>query len=111
MATQTFKRLVQRNCGVTRVRVGNYTVPAATTAIVVGMSICNIIAASAQVTLDHDDGATPTRFIKAIPVTPAQTLAPLGEMNKLILETGDGIFVTSDTAAAFDVIVSILELA
>lgn len=107
---ETFKRLASRAVGTSRVRVGGYTVPAATKAIVIGMSVANILTDACTATLEHHDGTNYTLIAKGVSLAEGQSLAPVGEMNKLILETGDGLFVTSGTASGLDVVVSIVEI-
>lgn len=107
---KTFRRLVSRGIGTADVRVGAYTVPVGGTAVVIGMSIANAHASSpARATLRHHDG-TAGAVIAAATLMPGDALAPAGEMNKLVLETGDGIFVQSSVAGSLDVVVSILEI-
>ena len=107
---ENFRRLVQRGIGTTDTRVGGYTVAADTKVVVIGMSIANAHASSpARATLRHHDGTNAT-IIAAATLMPGDALAPAGEMNKLVLETGDGIFVQSTVAASLDVVVSILEI-
>lgn len=107
---ESFKRLTARAVGETRVRVGGYTVPVGGRAIVIGTSIANVLDGTTSVTLEHHDGTNYTRLIKAVPLDTAQAFAPLGEMNKVVLEPGDGLFVTASVAASVDVLVSILEI-
>lgn len=107
---EVFKRLTSRDVGTSRVRVGAYTVPAATKVIVLGMTVANKLTSQVAADIEHHDGTNYTLIAKAVPVAAGAVLAPCGEMNKLILETGDGIFVKSGTADGLDVIVSILEI-
>lgn len=108
---EVFKRLTSRDVGTARVRVGGYTAPASTKVIVLGMTVANKLALG-QVAADveHHDGANYTLLAKGVALPAGSSLAPCGEMNKLVLEPGDGIFVKSDAAASLDVIVSILEM-
>lgn len=107
---ETFKRLTARAVGTTPTRVGDYTVPAATTAVVIGSSVANILAEAVTATVEHHDGTNSTAVAKDVSLAAGQSLAPSGEVNKIILQPGDGLFVTSDKAAALDVVISILEI-
>ena len=107
---EVFKRLTSRDVGAARVRVGGYTTPTSTKVIVLGMTVANKVAVQAAADIEHHDGAAYTFLAKGVALTAGSSLAPCGEMNKLILEPGDGLFVKSDTAASLDVIVSILEI-
>jgi hypothetical protein len=107
---EVFKRLTARDVGTSRVRIGGYTVAAATKVIVLGMTVANKLAAQVAADVEHHDGANYTFIAKGVALPAGSSLAPCGEMNKLILEPGDGLFVKSDTAASLDVVVSILEI-
>lgn len=107
---ETFKRITSRGVGTTATRVGDYTVPAATTAIVIGMSVANVTAGAVKATVEHSDGANLTDIVKDVDLAVGQSLAPCGEMNKLVLEAGDGVFVTSSEASSLDVVIGILEI-
>jgi len=104
-----YRRLTSRNVGTARDRAGAYTVPAGGTALVIGMSVCNTTAAAVNASIEHHDGTNYTFIADLVPLAVAQTLAPIGEMNKLVLQAGDGVFVTSSAATSLDVVVSILE--
>ena len=107
---ETFKRLVSRGVGTTRTRIGGYTVPSGATAIVIGSSFANILTATVSASVEHHDGANYAAIAKAVELGAGQALAPSGEVNKLVLQTGDGIFATSGTAASLDCVISILEI-
>jgi hypothetical protein len=107
---EVFKRLTARDIGTARVRIGGYTAPDATKVVVVGLTVANKLTAQVAADIEHHDGANYTFIAKGVAIQPGASLAPCGEMNKLVLEAGDGLFVKSDTAAGLDVVVSILEM-
>lgn len=107
---ETFKRIAQRGVGTGRTRVGGYTVPGGATAIVIGSSFVNVTAATVAATVEHHDGTNYTALAKDVQLGAGQLLAPSGEVNKLVLQAGDGVFVTSSAAASLDCIISILEI-
>lgn len=107
---ETFRRLTSRGVGTTATRVGGYTVPVDGVAIVIGMSIANVLTSVVNATLQHSDGTNLTNIVAAVPLQPSQSLAPAGEVNKVVLQAGDGLFATSGTASGLDVLVSILEI-
>jgi hypothetical protein len=80
-----------------------YTVPAATTSIVIGLNLANkttgIVYASAQL------GST--YIVKDAPIPSGGALSVLE--GKIIAETTDTIVVTADSDTSVDVIVSVLE--
>ena len=104
-----YRRLTSKDVGTTRTRVGSYTVPVGGVAQVIGVSVANTASAAVAADLELFDGATYFFICDAVPLAVAQTLAPVGEMNKLVLQAGDGVFARSNTAASLDVIISILE--
>lgn len=106
----TFTRKVSRNIGSTPTQVGSYTVGAATTTTVIGMTVCNTSAAAITVDVYHYDGANATYLVKAAPINIGGTLVPVGGDQKLNLITGDSVYVVSSAATSVDVVMSILEI-
>lgn len=88
-----------------------YTAPADYTAIVLMAHVSNVTSNTASVTFSHTtaDGVTVTELLKdyAVPGNDA-TSATTG---KLVIETGQKIRVSSNTASALKVVLSILESA
>jgi hypothetical protein len=80
-----------------------YTVPSATTAVMIGCNLANTSAS--QVTVDVQVAGI--YLVKGIPIPAGSALSVLD--GKIILETTDTVVVTSDTASSCDVIVSVLE--
>ena len=97
----TFKNYTGASIGTSPSTV--YTVPASTTAVIIGLNLANRTASS--VTVDVQLGST--YIVKAAPVPTGSALSVLD--GKIIAETTDTIVVTSDTASAIDAIVSVLE--
>jgi len=97
----TFKNYVSTSVGTTPATV--YTVPAATTAVVIGCNIANTTNASVYV--DVQLGST--YIIKGAPIPAGSALSVLD--GKIILEATETIVVTSDTLTSADVILSVLE--
>jgi hypothetical protein len=91
-------------------RIGNYTVASSTQTTIIGLTIANITATTMYVDCYHNDGATDTFLVKTAPIPSGGSLIVVGGDQKVVLETGDGIFVTSDTASSADVLMSILEI-
>ena len=80
-----------------------YTVPASTTAVMIGMTVANLAATQITVTVTCA-GAT---LIKTVPIPANSSLSVLD--GKIILETGDTVVVTSNTASSVDALISVLE--
>lgn len=86
-----------------------YTSPAATTAIVLGLTLANITAATIYVTvlIDNADGDN-INFLKSVPIPTGSSIEVMAG-NKVNLETGDIIKVKSDVANSLDTCLSIME--
>jgi hypothetical protein len=107
--TNTFVNKTSRAIGNTNTRVAAYTVAAATTAIVIGVSCANILTAAISVTVQVHDGTNFTNVITNAPIPVGGSLV-LTDQQKIVLQTGYGIYVQASVASAVDVIMSILEI-
>jgi hypothetical protein len=106
----TFTRKVSRNIGTTATQVGSYTVGAATSTTVIGMTVCNTSASAITVDVYHYDGTNATYLVEGAPVNVGGSLVPVGGDQKLVLITGDSVYVKSSAATSVDVVMSILEI-
>ena len=97
----TFKNYTSASVGTSPITT--YTVPSATTSVMIGCNLSNTSAA--QITVDVQ--AAGIYIVKGAPIPAGSALSVLD--GKIILETTDTVVVTSDTAASADVIVSVLE--
>jgi hypothetical protein len=103
MATSTFKNATDTGVGTSFSTA--YTVPASTTAVMIGMTVANLGASQIAIEVKCAN----TYLVKAAAIPSGSSLSVLD--GKIILEAGDTVEVKSDTAASADVIVSILEQA
>ena len=93
-----------------------FTCPSATEVTVIGLSVANII--SSQIAVDvvldasgRTSGAEDSAYIvKGAPVPVGGSLVVIGGDQKVVLEPGDAIKVTSDTASSADVVLSHLDI-
>ena len=97
----TFKNYTSAAVGTSEVTT--YTVPSATTGVVIGCNVANITSGQIRVTVK----AAGVHIVKDVPI-PANTAISVLD-GKIIVETTDTVKVTSDTASSADVIVSVLE--
>ena len=97
----TFKNYTSSSVGTSPVTT--YTVPAATTAVMIGMNVSNTTASQINV----DVQVAGVYLVKGVPIPAGAGLSVLD--GKIILETTDTVVVTSNTASSTDVIVSVLE--
>ena len=74
------------------------------------LTLANVTGSTIYVDCDHNDGATDTALVKTAPIPSGGSLIVVGGDQKVVLQTGDGIFVNSDTASSVDVVMSILEI-
>ena len=107
----TFKLKTDTAVGTTLTTV--YTVPAATTTVVIGAVLSNITAgqvkANVQIVTASSTGenADDVYLVKLLPI-PAGSSFELME-GKVVMEAGDMFKVESDTASSLDVALSIME--
>jgi len=83
--------------------VTTYTVPSATVAVTIGLTISNTTAS--QITVDVQ--AAGVYVVKGAPIPAGSALSVLD--GKIILEAADTVVVTSSAATSADVILSVLE--
>lgn len=89
-----------------------YQTPTSTVTTVIGFNISNIINQNISVTVSVTDSSTSqTRFlVRNGLIVEGSTLVVIGGEQKLVLESGDSITVSSSQNASADVIVSVLEI-
>ena len=88
-----------------------YTVPADTTAIIIGCQVTNVGTANHDLTLSWTDSSNSpvfTYLAQAIPVPDAAAYEPIG--GKLVLEAGDVLQGFGSTTGVLEVTVSVLEI-
>jgi hypothetical protein len=88
-----------------------YTVPSATTAIIIGCQVTNVGVASHDLTMswtDSSDGDAEIYLAELIPIPDAAAYEPIG--GRLVLEAGDVLKGLGDTTEVLEVTVSILEI-
>ena len=83
--------------------VTTYTVPSATVAVTIGLTISNTT--TSQITVDVQ--AAGVYVVKGAPIPAGSALSVLD--GKIILEAADTVVVTSSAATSADVILSVLE--
>jgi len=111
----TFKLKTKTGIGTSLTTI--YTVPTTptTTTVVIGLTVANIlggsVTASGQIVTASSSGenADDVYFIKNIPL-PSGSSVEMMSGNKINLEEGDIIKISSDTAASLDAVLSIMEI-
>lgn len=104
----TFKRELSRSIGNTATQVGSYT--AGTTAIVIGLTVTNTTGSAIAANVFINDGAANTSLVVNAPVSSGAALVLIGGDQKVVLESGDSIYVQSSVASSIDVVMSLMEI-
>ena len=97
----TFKNYTSASVGTSPATV--YTVPAYTSAVMIGLNLANVSAS--QITVDVQCAGT--YVVKGAPIPAGSALSVLD--GKIILETTDTVVVTASAASSADVLLSVLE--
>jgi hypothetical protein len=105
-----FKNSITGSIGTTGVAV--YTTPANTSTTVIGVGVANVNSQNISVSvMVRDNSANKTVYVvKDSLILPGSSNVLVGGEQKLVLEAGDFLSVTSSLASSADVIVSVLEI-
>ena len=107
--------LSETDTGVGTSAASIYTCPSSTNAII-GLSIANIVTSQITVSVQLDassrtSGSEDSVYIvKDAPIPVGGTLVVIGGDQKVVMEPGDIVKVTSDTASSADVVLSHLDI-
>lgn len=104
----TFKSYGQASVGVVDTNV--YTVPGGTQAVILGITVANIISSTVNVSCKITKSSGTYFIVKAAPVLVGSSIEVIGDGSKFVAETGDVIKVLSDQAVSVDATVSCLEI-
>jgi acetyltransferase-like isoleucine patch superfamily enzyme len=107
----TFTRKLSRSVGTSAVEIGSYTVPSTTTTVVVGLSVTNRTGSAITANVYIQDSSLENTYIVTnAPVSSGSSLVVGGGDQKLVLITGDKVFVQSSASSSIDAIMSIMEI-
>lgn len=93
-----------------------YTCPASTETTIIGLSVANIVTSQILIDVQLDgsgrtSGAVDSVYlIKDAPVPVGSSIVVVGGDQKVVMEPGDALKVTSDTASSADVVMSHLDI-
>ena len=106
----TFKLKTKANVGVST--VGIYTAPAATTTVVIGITLANTSGSGVNVGVAVSRTSATKEDIKLLKNAPIPSGSSLEFMsgNKIVLETSDQINVDSETNNSIDAALTIMEI-
>lgn len=106
----TFKRKLSRAIGTSAIPVGTYTVGAGNTAVVIGLTVTNTSGSAISANVFLNDSVANTSILTNAPISSGSSLVVVGGDQKVVLETGDSIYVQSSAASSVDVVMSIMEI-
>jgi len=108
--------LSETDTGVGTSAASIYTCPSSTETTIIGLSIANIVTSQITVSVQLDasnrtSGSEDSVYIvKDAPIPVGGTLVVIGGDQKVVMEPGDIVKVTSDTASSADVVLSHLDI-
>jgi hypothetical protein len=106
----TFTRKLEQNVGATATRIGNYTVASSTSVVVIGLTVTNTTGSAIQANVFINNGVANTYVVANSPVSSGASLVAVGGDQKIVLVTGDSIWVQSTAATSIDAVMSIMEI-
>jgi len=106
----TFTRKISQNVGATPDIIGNYTVPSSTTTIVIGLTCTNTTGSAITANVFLANASANTYIVANAPISSGASLIPIGGDQKIVMITGDKIYVQSSAATSIDAILSIMEI-
>jgi hypothetical protein len=106
----TFTRKTSQNVGASPDVIGNYTVPSSTTAIVIGLTCTNTTGSAITANVFLANASANTYIVANAPISSGASLIPIGGDQKIVMITGDKIYVQSSAATSIDAILSIMEI-
>jgi len=106
----TFTRKLSQNIGTSATAIGAYTVAANTTVVVVGLTVTNKTGSSITANVFISDGSANTYVSANAPISSGSSLVAVGGDQKVVLLTGDKVYIQSSAASSIDAVLSILEI-
>ena len=104
---QDFKRETAKSVGTSIINIPSGATFNSNDAIV-GIHISNIVTSSIAVDVYINDGTSNIYLVKGAPIPPGSSLQLLDGGAKVVVQTGDRMYVKSDTASSADVWVSVV---
>jgi hypothetical protein len=106
----TFTRKTSQNVGTSPSIIGAYTVGASTTAIAIGLTCTNTTGSAITANVFLANASANTYIVANAPISSGASLIPIGGDQKIVMITGDKIYVQSSAATSIDAILSIMEI-
>jgi hypothetical protein len=106
----TFTRKLERNIGATPAQIGSYTVGASTSTVVIGLTVTNTTGSAISANVFINNGVANTYVVANSPISSGASLVVVGGDQKIVLITGDSIYVQSSASTSIDAVMSIMEI-
>jgi len=103
-----FKNYAQSAVGISPTTI--YTAGAGVQTTVIGFTVSNNLETSITANVIVNIGGSNYYMARKVPIDPGNSLVPIGGDQKLVLESGDYISVSTSDASSSDVIMSALEI-
>lgn len=101
-----FRTFTANNIGTSLTSVGSYN-SGGNTATIIGLTLSNTTNTAVLVNVAHKSNTQTTFIVKNAPITAGSSLVPIGGDQKIVLH-GEEMQVSSNTASAVDVVMSLL---
>jgi hypothetical protein len=85
-------------------------VAAGTSTVVIGLTVTNTTGSAIEANVFINNGVANTYVVANSPVSSGASLVLVGGDQKIVLITGDSIYVQSSAAASVDTVMSIMEI-
>lgn len=106
----TFTRKLEQNVGATPTKIGSYTVASATSTVVIGLTITNTTGSAINANVYINNGVANTYVVANSPISSGASLVIVGGDQKIVLITGDSVYVQSSASSSIDAVMSIMEI-
>ena len=105
---QNFRRYTENAVGATPVDIPNGS-DFDTYDTIIGISVANIVGSTINVDVYINDGSNNIYLVKTAPIPSGGALQLLDGGAKVVVQSGDRMYVVSDTASSADVWVSVVD--
>ena len=105
---QNFRRYTENAVGATPVDIPNGS-DFDTYDTIIGISVANIVGSTINVDVYINDGSNNIYLVKTAPIPSGGALQLLDGGAKVVVQSGDRLYVVSDTASSIDAVVSVVD--
>jgi len=103
-----FQTKTEQNIGTTLTALAGYTVPTGQVATVIGLTIANKSASNVSVSIAYGSNTANTFIVKDVEVPGNSSLVPIGGDQKIVLNEGSTLNVSSNVGDTCDAVMSLL---